>query len=193
MPSSLAPRIVCGENRPHLSPSASCARPARFPTKISKFPPGWLLQSCATGADKNADSELLNMISIIIWYFHLFPALHGLLISDIPCVSIPNSFITPNSSGMSSPLFSVVPLIFWYPILWTLSFSRLATIGSPTGSIFVNLHSSPAQSLMVLYVAFLRGLLKHILIFSLFCLFTSVSASGAGFSELLINIFYCFC
>jgi len=70
-------------------------------------------------------------------YFHLLDGVHGLFVSDSPCMSVPRVSIVSISVAISKPLSMLVPRMFWKPKRVKPSPCCLSVRGSPVAGMLV--------------------------------------------------------
>ncbi len=70
-------------------------------------------------------------------YFHLLVGVHGLFVSDSPCMSVPNVSIVSIFVAISKLLSMLVPRMFWEPKQVNPSPCCLSVMGSPVAGMLV--------------------------------------------------------
>jgi hypothetical protein len=137
IPVSCIPLIVAQANRPIMSFPVLFIWPMSSPVIDSRLPPSWYVFVLSVGDDVYTVRDCWETASIMKSYFHLLVWVHGLLVSERPCISVPMFIILSISVVISNPLLMLDPLMFWnqnlvYPLL-----SCCSRSGSPAGDMFV--------------------------------------------------------
>ena len=78
-----------------------------------------------------------NTASIMKSYFHLLVVVHGLFVSDSPCISVPSVSIGLISVAISNPMSMLVPCMFWKPKRVNPSLCCLSIRGLPVAGMLV--------------------------------------------------------
>ncbi len=103
----------------------------------SRLPPGWNVFVLFVGDNVYTVRDCWKTASIMKLYFHLLVWVHGLLVSERPCISVPMLIILSISVAISNPLSMLDPLMFWNPNLVYPLLSCCSRIGSPAVDMFV--------------------------------------------------------
>ncbi len=89
IPLSCLPLIVVQANRPIMSFPVLFIRPTLSLVINSRLPPGWYVFVLSVGDDAYTVQDYWKTASIMKLYFHLLVWVHGLLVSERPCISVP--------------------------------------------------------------------------------------------------------
>ena len=134
---SCLPLSVSQANRPIMSFPVMFIRPTLSLVIDSRLPPGWCVFVLSVGDNAYTVWDCWKTASIMKSYFHLLVWVHGLLVSERPCISVSMFIILSISVAISNLLSMLDPLMFWNPNLVHPSLSCCSRSGSPAGDMFV--------------------------------------------------------
>ncbi len=110
IPSSCLPLIVAQANHPIMSFPALFIWPTLSLVTNSRLSPGWYVFILSVGEYAYTVRDCWKTASIMKLYFHLLVWVHGLLVSERPCISV-SMFIILSISVAISNLLSMLDLL----------------------------------------------------------------------------------
>ncbi len=137
IPLSCLPLIVAQANCPIMSFPVLFLWPTLSLVINSRLPPGWYVFVLSVGDHAYTVRDCWKTASIMKSYFHLLVWVHGLLVSERPCISVPMFIILSVSVAISNPLLMLDPLMFWNPNLVYPLLSYRSWSWSPASDMFV--------------------------------------------------------